>query len=107
MIGGPLCHNKITGGIIMDERYNSIVRDLKTSLQELKRNHSANELVQKLIEDEKADIEYALRKAKDQEFGRCEISGEFIPFEILSKMPTAKTIHELQSWVTFGKKTLH
>ena len=49
-------------------------------------------LLKPYIEGELKDIETALQKLEKGTFGTCEISGELIPEDLLTMVPTFKSI---------------
>lgn len=65
---------------------------------------SRSQEMQAILQEELADIEIALNKMKTGEFGKCEISGEMIPLEVLEMMPTIKTIKDIESINSFFRK---
>ncbi|NMD69430.1 hypothetical protein HHO41_03950 [Bacillus sp. DNRA2] len=78
----------------------------KTSDELLTRMTSQNgsPQIQAILKEELADIETAMNKIKTGEFGKCEISGEMIPLEVLRMMPTIKTIKDIDSINSFFRK---
>jgi RNA polymerase-binding transcription factor DksA len=85
--------------------YEMIYDDLKNAYQELSNSQSQKKEVCRYIEQEKKDILKALKKFETGEFGKCEISGEWIPFEWIKQIPTMQTMDEWEKcFLTYGKK---
>ncbi|MGG1292436.1 hypothetical protein ABE218_13960 [Bacillus smithii] len=88
--------------------YEMIYHDLKIAYQELMNSRSQKEEVYRYIEQEKKDIVKALKKFESGDFGKCEISGEWIPFEWIKQIPTMETIDEWEKCVlTYGRKGIY
>ncbi|MBE3568658.1 MAG: hypothetical protein IMW92_00630 [Bacillales bacterium] len=88
--------------------YEMIYHELKIAYQELMNSRSQKEEVCRYIEQEKKDIVKALKKFESGDFGKCEISGEWIPFEWIKQIPTMETINEWEkSFLTYGKKGIY
>ncbi|MEO2074974.1 MAG: hypothetical protein ABGX20_06220 [Bacillus sp. (in: firmicutes)] len=60
-----------------------------------------------ILEEELADINTAILKFEKGSFGHCEISGELIPDDLLSMVPTMKSLEESQNLQTYYKKTIY
>lgn len=57
-------------------------------------NSKGSPLVKPFIEEELRDINSAIEKLENGTYGRCEISGELLPYEILEMVPTLKTVDD-------------
>jgi RNA polymerase-binding transcription factor DksA len=66
-----------------------------------------NDQMKTILEDELADIRTALNKAKTGSFGLCELSGEFIPENLLKLIPTIKTVKDVNDMEAFYRKPIH
>ncbi|ETI66133.1 hypothetical protein [Neobacillus vireti] len=60
-----------------------------------------------ILKEELADIDAALKKFEQGNFGQCEISGEFLPDDLLKIIPTLKTIKDSDDLEIYYKKSLH
>lgn len=58
------------------------------------------------LEEELADIRSALRKVETGNFGRCEISGELFPSDLLLIMPTVRSKKDIQKMSLFYRKPI-
>lgn len=90
----------MNGGTDMDPQYIDIYSELRKTKQELIDNlqaDSCSPLVKPFIEEELKDIEAALRKVENGTFGTCEVSGEIIPNEFLSIVPTLKSMDDCKT----------
>ncbi|WP_428908721.1 TraR/DksA family transcriptional regulator [Niallia sp. Krafla_26] len=83
----------------MDPQYFEIYSELRTTKQELlkKIETGSSPLVQPYIEAELQDIDTAITKIENGTFGTCEVSGELIPDELLSIVPTLKSIDDCKT----------
>lgn len=59
------------------------------------------------IKDELHDVEESMKKLECGRFGTCEISGELIPADLLTMIPTLKTTKDLSSIQSYFRKSLH
>ncbi|MCL6571799.1 MAG: hypothetical protein K6T88_08940 [Bacillus sp. (in: Bacteria)] len=60
-----------------------------------------------ILEEELTDIDAALKKMEEGNFGQCEISGEFLPDDLLNMMPTLRSVKDSEYLETYFKKPLH
>jgi len=84
----------------MDPQQFEIYSELRQTKQELKeklQNVNCSSLIKPLIEDEIKDIETALTKLEKGTYGTCEISGELIPDDLLSIIPTLKSMDDCKT----------
>lgn len=78
----------------MEARDVKLYRELRKTRTELMFQLSKKDsspLVRPYIEEELRDINIAIDKMENGTFGRCEISGELLPYELLEMIPTLKT----------------
>lgn len=59
-----------------------------------------------LLEEELADICLAIDKIKKGNYGQCEISGEFLPEDLLKVIPTLKSIKDSKKLELFYRKQI-
>jgi RNA polymerase-binding transcription factor DksA len=59
-----------------------------------------------ILKAELQDINAAIQKVEDGKFGQCEISGEFIPDDLLKMIPTIRSIKDTEDLELFYKKPL-
>lgn len=90
----------------LDYIYNEL-RVTKTELLAYLNSDNSNERILQYIEAELEDIDTALMKIENGEYGRCEISGEFLPPEVLKSIPTAKSAYEIANLEQYCRKPLY
>ena len=89
----------MNGGFDMDPQYLDIYSELRKTKQEIqvKMETGSSPLVQPFIEAELKDVESAMEKLENGTFGTCEVSGEIIPDELLSILPTLKSMNDCKT----------
>jgi RNA polymerase-binding transcription factor DksA len=90
----------------LDYIYNEL-RETKTELLAYLNSGQPNEKILHYIKAELADIDSALKKIENGAYGKCEISGESLPEEILQSIPTAKSAYELDYLDQYCRKSLY
>ncbi|GKU82399.1 hypothetical protein [Niallia sp. NCCP-28] len=73
--------------------------ELMTTLR-VKRKSKINQY----IEAELKDVEESMKRLENGDFGKCEISGELIPEDILSMIPLVKSNQDIQKMQYFYRK---
>jgi len=94
----------------MDSKVETLYSELRKTRQELidkLNDKNGSPLVRPFIQEELADIEDTLNKMELGMFGKCEISGEFIPEELLSMIPTIKTMEDCNKMDRFYRKAIY
>jgi RNA polymerase-binding transcription factor DksA len=85
----------------MDQQQNEIYSELRKTKQELIENLEGGgkslPIIKSYIEGELKDIEAALQKLEKGTFGTCEVSGELIPEDLLTIVPTLKSIDDCKT----------
>ena len=61
----------------------------------------------KYIEDELRDVEESMRKLENGDFGMCEMSGELLPTDLLTLIPTIRTKNDINGINSFYRKSFH
>jgi RNA polymerase-binding transcription factor DksA len=90
----------------LDYIYNEL-RETRTDLLAYLNYGQKDERILHYITEELADIETALTKIENGEYGKCEISGEYLPFDFLQRIPTAKSASELHQIEQYCRKPLY
>jgi hypothetical protein len=90
----------------LDYIYNEL-RETRTELLAYLNHNEKDERILQYIVDELNDIEAALEKMKFGEYGKCEISGEYMPYEFLQTFPTAKSASELDHIEQYCRKPIY
>ncbi|WP_318504878.1 hypothetical protein [Bacillus sp. T3] len=83
--------------------------ELRKSSKELQNRLNVNTgspTLQSLIMEEIQDVENAIQKITLGNYGKCEISGEQIPFDFLKVMPTIKTMEDIDGLHHFYRKPI-
>lgn len=84
----------------MDLNINEVYSELRITKEEIMKrlqNEQCSPLVRPFIESELKDIDKALSKINEGTFGTCEISGELIPEDLLSVIPTLKSMEDCKT----------
>jgi RNA polymerase-binding transcription factor DksA len=88
------------GGNEMVQNQDEIYSELRKTKEEIinrLQSNNCSPLIKPLIESELKDIEEALYKFEKGTFGKCEISGELIPKDLLMMVPTLKTMDDCKT----------
>jgi len=94
----------------MEANYDKLYSELRNTKSELLdriNKNTGSSVVQTIIREEIQDIELALSKIITGHYGRCELSGELIPIEVLEIIPTIKTLNEMEDLNHFFRKPLY
>lgn len=81
------------------------LRDIEREMKKRLENDLVDDKIKNFVIEELKDVQSTLHKLDCEEFGRCEISGELIPFDLLRTVPTARTMNDFHEIKTFFKKT--
>lgn len=76
--------------------------EIKTSLK----NKEKEDWLTSIFKEEIEDIDAALKKITDGNYGQCEISGELLPFELLEMIPTLKSAKDSEGLGMYYKKAI-
>ncbi|MBV7503806.1 hypothetical protein KW850_00820 [Bacillus sp. sid0103] len=60
-----------------------------------------------ILEEELSDVNTAIQKLNNGNFGQCEISGELLPNELLNMIPTLKTVKDSEYLMNYYKKPIY
>lgn len=97
------------GGVKMEANIKELYNELRVTEQEITQKLSDKTLEEwfgKILRDELFDIKWAIDKFDCGRFGKCEISGELLPQELIKMMPTVKSLQDLQGIDSFCRKPL-
>ncbi len=83
------------------------LRETRTELLAYLNDGQKDERILHYINDELHDIEAALEKMENGEYGKCEVSGEYLPYEVLQTIPTAKSAVELDQIEQYYRKPIY
>lgn len=90
----------------LDYIYNEL-RETRTELLAYLNYGQKDERILQYIVDELNDIEKALEKMEYGEYGKCEISGEYLPYEFLQSIPTARSAVEVDQIEQYYRKPIY
>jgi RNA polymerase-binding transcription factor DksA len=93
----------------MDSSFEKLYSELRATKEELLERLESGRcsaLIQPLIYDELADINRAIEKLETGEYGKCEISGELIPENLLSVIPTMVAMSDYDKLGAFCRKPM-
>jgi hypothetical protein len=93
----------------MDSSFEKLYSELRTTKEELLdklESGRCSALIQPFIYDELADINRAMEKLENGEYGKCEISGELIPQDLLSVIPTMVAMSDYEKLGAFCRKPM-
>ncbi|GLB61249.1 hypothetical protein [Cytobacillus sp. NCCP-133] len=93
----------------MDAKAEGLYSELRNTRQEIlerlmEGNSSA--LIKPLLLEELQDIEQTLNKIERGDFGKCEISGELLPEDLLQMIPTLKTMEDCSKLGKYYRKSI-
>lgn len=90
----------------MQEQLFLELRQTKEEIEKSLKNKQKKNWLRKILEEELDDIDCAIKKLEDGNFGHCEISGEFLPEDLLKMIPTIKSFKDSEYLANYCKKTL-
>lgn len=82
------------------------LRQTKTEIEHSLAAKKEKNWLTAILEDELADVNKALFKMAEGNFGYCEISGELLPTEFLTAIPTIRSIKDTERIENFLKKPI-
>jgi RNA polymerase-binding transcription factor DksA len=80
----------------IQEELFSELRQTQLELLAALQNKQEDEWMTPILEDELADINLAIEKFANGNFGHCETTGQPIPDELLRMLPTMKTAKDTE-----------
>lgn len=83
------------------------LRTMRKELLERIEKKDDSSPIMPIIKEELQDIEETLTKIENGQFGLCEISGEFIPKDVLLMMPTIRTMHDVNKMEQYFCKPIY
>lgn len=94
----------------MDAKVEKLYSELRNTRQELLEklmDDRSSKLIRPFILDELYDVESTLEKIEKGVYGKCEISGELLPDDMLAEVPTLKTLNDCTQLVNYYRKSLY
>lgn len=89
---------------VFEKKLYEELRDIERETKKKLEQNLVDRRIKYLVEAELKDIETTIQKLECGDFGKCEISGELIPFDLLSTVPTARTIDDFNQMKSYCKK---
>jgi RNA polymerase-binding transcription factor DksA len=89
---------------VFEKKLYEELRDFERELANKLNNNLVHEAVRKYVEAEYKDVQETIQKIECGEYGKCEISGELIPFDLLAAVPTAKSLQDFDHMKSYFKK---
>jgi RNA polymerase-binding transcription factor DksA len=83
------------------------LRQTKEEIEYSLKNKQAKDWFTTILEEELSDIITAIQKLENGNFGQCEISGEFLPTDLLNMIPTLKSQKDSEYLVSYFKKPIY
>jgi RNA polymerase-binding transcription factor DksA len=84
----------------------SELRDIQNELMASLERSDGDETIRPFIQAELHDVNRTLEKLKNGNFGICEITGEPLPKDSLTMIPTMKSVSDLEKIKQFRCKTI-
>ncbi|WP_160720112.1 hypothetical protein [Bacillus sp. USDA818B3_A] len=90
----------------MQEKLFLELRQTKEEIEDSLKKKSKQSWLTGILKAELADINTAIQKFENGNFGQCEISGELIPEDLLNMLPTMRSIKDHDELEYYYKKPL-
>ena len=91
----------------MQEKLFLELRQTKVEIENSLKNKQNQDWFTTVLEEELSDISSAIKKLENGDFGKCEISGEFLPNDLLKMIPTLKSQEDSEYLVSYFKKPIY
>jgi hypothetical protein len=94
----------------MDAKVEKLYSELRNTRQELLEklmDESSSKLIRPFILEELFDVENTIDRIEKGVYGRCEVSGEILPDEILAEVPTIKSLADCNTLENYYRKSLY
>ncbi|AZU61451.1 hypothetical protein [Neobacillus mesonae] len=82
------------------------LRQTKYELEHSLKNKAKDDWMAAILAEELKDVDSALAKIENGNYGQCEISGELLPEELLYMIPTLKSLKDSETVDIFYKKPI-
>lgn len=92
---------------VFEKKLYEELRDLEREMKSKLEMNLVNSKIKNYVEAELKDIEVTLKKIECGDYGKCEISGELIPYDLLTSVPIAQSIDDFDKMKTYLKKPLN
>lgn len=82
------------------------LRQTKEEIENSLKTKHSKDWFTSILEEELRDVTCAIRKIEEGNFGQCEISGEFLPDDLLQLIPTLKSHKDSEYLENYYKKPI-
>jgi RNA polymerase-binding transcription factor DksA len=89
---------------VFEKKLYEDLRDFERELENKLRNDLVHQKIRKYVEAELKDVQSTLQKLECGQFGKCEMSGELMPYDLLYEVPIAKSINDFDDMKHYLKK---
>jgi len=90
----------------MQEKLFLELRQTKEEIENSLKKKQKQPWLTTILKAELTDLNTAIQKFEEGKFGQCEISGEFIPDDLLKMIPTIRSIKDTTDLEYYYKKPL-
>jgi RNA polymerase-binding transcription factor DksA len=94
----------VLGMKVFEKKLYEELRDFEREMKVKLEKNLVDQKIKLFVEAELQDIQTTLNKLECGEYGKCEMSGELMPYDLLAAVPTAKTINDFEDMKGFFKK---
>ncbi|MBN6887085.1 RNA polymerase-binding transcription factor DksA [Cytobacillus horneckiae] len=94
----------------MGDKKKKLISELRNTRHELLErlmDQKDHPFMNEVIMAELYDIEETIKKIENGGFGTCEISGEFLPEDLLEMVPTLKSMDDCLAIKSFYRKAIY
>jgi RNA polymerase-binding transcription factor DksA len=91
----------------MQEKLFLELRQTKVEIENSLNSKQNKDWFTTVLEEELSDITSAIQKLENGNFGQCEISGEFLPNELLNIIPTLRSQKDSEYLESYFKKPIY
>jgi RNA polymerase-binding transcription factor DksA len=91
----------------MQEKLFLELRQTKEEVEYALNNKQSQDWLTTILKEELSDTITAIQKLENGDFGKCEISGEFLPNDLLKIIPTLKSQEDSEYLVSYFKKPIY
>jgi RNA polymerase-binding transcription factor DksA len=89
---------------VFEKKLYEDLRDFERELENKLKNDLVHQKIKKYVEAELRDVQTTLQKLECGQFGKCEMSGELMPYDLLYEVPIAKSLEDFDKMKNYLKK---
>jgi RNA polymerase-binding transcription factor DksA len=83
------------------------LRQTKMEIMNSLKKKQKDDWLTRILQEELKDIDSALIKMEQGNYGLCEMSREFLPVDILEMVPTIKSVQDSKNMEIYRKKPFY